>query len=118
MSRSDGCVQSRMQVVVTGVICLVCGVALLARVRGWWALENEWAWWPLGLVIPGILRLAAPTPRRSVCAALVWFAVAAALILANLGHLQLRARDLVPLALVAFGLRLLYRARTEPTGVR
>jgi hypothetical protein len=43
---------------------------------------------------------------------------AAALILANLGRLQLRARDLVPLALVAFGARLLYRARTAPKGAR
>jgi hypothetical protein len=118
MSRHQACAQSRLQVVVTGVIFLVCGVALLARLRGWWQLENEWAWWPLGLVIPGILRLAAPAPQRSVLAAFAWFAVAAALILANLGHLELRARDLVPLALVAFGVRLLYRARTETKGVR
>lgn len=118
MTRRHDCAQSRLQVLVTGVIFLVCGLALLARLRGWWVLENEWAWWPLGLVIPGILRLTAPAPQRSVFAAVVWFAVSAALVLANLGHLELRARDVVPLALVAFGLRLLYRARTEPKGIR
>jgi hypothetical protein len=118
MTRDKDCMQSRQQVLVTGVICLACGLALLARVRGWWVLENEWAWWPLGLTIPGILRLTAPAPRRSVVAACAWFAGAATLILANLGYLELRARDLVPLALVAFGLRLLYRARTQPKGAR
>ena len=113
MSTTHGCAQGRLQVVTTGVIFLVCGLALLARVRGWWALENEWAWWPLGLVIPGILRLTAPPPQRSLFGALGWFVTAAGLILANLGYLELRVRDLVPLALVAFGARLLYRARTE-----
>ena len=62
--------------------------------------------------------LTAPPPARSLFAAVGWAALAGGLILANLGHLELRARDLVPLALVAFGARLLYRARTEPKGVR
>jgi len=40
------------------------------------------------------------------------------LVLANLGYLHLRLRDLLPIALVAFGARLLYRARTSQGSAR
>jgi hypothetical protein len=112
------CATNRTHTVATGLMFLLSGAALWAGARGWYSFEQSWAWWPLGLLFPAVDRLTAPPPRRSMGAALVWAAMAAALILANLGHVELRARDLVPLALVAFGARLLYRARTAPKAVR
>ena len=64
MSR-HACTESRLQTVTTGVIFLTSGIALLTRARGWWQLENESAYWPIGFVIPGILTLVAPRPQRS-----------------------------------------------------
>ena len=61
MSR-HACTESRLQTVTTGVIFLTSGIALLTRARGWWQLENESAYWPIGFVIPGILTLVAPRP--------------------------------------------------------
>jgi hypothetical protein len=109
MSRT--CASTRTQTVVTGLMFLVSGAALWAGARGWYSFEESWAWWPLGFLFPAVHRLTAPPPARNLFAAAVWIAAAAGLILANLGYIHLRARDLVPLALVVFGLRLLYRAR-------
>ena len=91
---------------------LLSGAVLWAGARGWYSFEQSWAWWPLGFLFPAVNALASPPPRRNVFAAVGWIALAAGLVLANLGYLHLRLRDLVPLALVAFGARLLYRART------
>jgi hypothetical protein len=109
MSRK--CSSTRTQTVVTGLMFLASGLALWAGARGWYSPRDAWAWWPLGFLFPAVHRLTAPAPQRSLFAAALWLTAAAALILANLGHLQLRARDLIPLALVVFGVRLLYRAR-------
>jgi len=112
------CATSRTHTVATGLMFLLSGAVLWAGARGWYTFEQSWPWWPLGLLFPAVDRLAAPPPRRSVFAALAWAALAGGLILANLDHLELRVRDLVPLALVAFGARLLYRAWTVPEGAR
>lgn len=112
MSR-HACTESRLQTVTTGVIFLTSGIALLTRARGWWQLENESAYWPIGFVIPGILTLVAPRPQRSIATALGWFFAAAVLIAWNLRYIHLQMRDIVPIVLVAIGLRLLYRAGRE-----
>ena len=105
--------ETRLQIVTTGLLFLVSGVLLLTRARGWWQLQNEWAYWPLAFVLPGIHRLVAPPPERSVAAALGWFFTAAVLIAWNLRYIHLRMRDIVPLVCVAVGLRLLYNARRD-----
>ena len=103
--------ETRLQTVTTGVLLVVSGALLLTRARGWWQLQNEWAYWPIAFVFPGIQRLVAPPPERSAVAALTWFFTAAVLIAWNLRYIHLRMRDIVPLVFVAIGLRLLYKAR-------
>jgi hypothetical protein len=116
MSRS--CASTRTQTIATGLMFLVSGIVLLAGARGWYSLRDAWAWWPLVLLFPAVHRLTAAPPERSLFGAALWVAAAAALILSNLGQLQLRARDLIPLAFVVFGVRLLYRARSGEERMR
>jgi uncharacterized membrane protein HdeD (DUF308 family) len=112
MSR-HACAESRLQTVTIGVLFLVSGIAVLTRARGWWRLENEWAYWPIGFVVPAVLALVAPRHERSLVTALSWFFATAVLIAWNLRYIHLQMRDIVPLVLVAIGLRLLYRASRE-----
>ena len=111
MSRS--CAPTRAHTVITGLMFVIGGAVLWAGARGWYSLRDAWAWWPLAFLFPAVQRLTAPPIQRSIFAAAVWMVAAGALILANHGYLELRARDLIPLALVVFGARLLYRARYE-----
>ncbi len=118
MNRQQECGTSRVHAVTTGLMFVATGVVMLGVLRGWWVIDRYWAYWPLVFVFPAIGRLTAPVPERSVVAGLGWLALAAGLVGANLGILQLRIRDLVPLVLVAIGARLLYRARTEQERAR
>ena len=115
MSRRQ-CETNRVHTVLTGVILLLSGVALLGSLRGWWDLEPYWAYWPLVFVLPAISRLVGPD--RSLVAGLAWAGVAALLVSLNLGYVHLRLRDLVPLLLVGLGVRLLVRARAHAGGTR
>lgn len=105
------CATSRTHTVATGLMLLASGAAVWAGTHGWYSVEQSWAWWPLGFLFPAVDALTSPPPKRSLFAAAGWAALAAALILANLGHVELRGRDVLPVALVLFGLRLLYLAR-------
>lgn len=117
MSKAS-CATSRTHTVATGLMFLVSGAAVWAGTHGWYTVEQSRAWWPLGFVFPAVNALASPPPKRSLFAAAGWTALAGGLILANLGHLELRARDVVPIVLVIVGLRLLYRARVSPGSAR
>jgi hypothetical protein len=117
MSR-HACTTSRTHTVATGVLFLLSGVALWGGMHGWYTVEESWAWWPLVFLFPAVSALSSPPPKQNLFAAAGWAALAVGLILANLGHLQLRLRDLVPLAFVVVGARLLYRARVSRRNVR
>jgi hypothetical protein len=112
------CHSSRAHTVMTGVLLLLSGVALLAALRGWWEIERYAAFWPLVFLFPAVNRLMAPPEERSLAAGLAWMGVAALLISLNLGYVHLRLRDLLPLLLVGLGVRLLYRSRTHVGGTR
>lgn len=109
----DTCATSRLHTVATGLMFLASGAAVWAGTHGWYTVEQSWAWWPLGFLFPAVTALTSPPPKRSLFAAAAWTALAAGLILSNLGHLELRGRDIVPLVFVLVGLRLLYRARVS-----
>lgn len=117
MTARDCQPQTRLQVVTTGVVFLISGLAVWAGARGWYSMRDAWPWWPLGFVVPAVFRLTAPPPQRSVVAAAAWLSLAAVLIAMNLGHIHLRLRDVVPLVLVGIGLHMLYRA-TQRSGDR
>ena len=104
------CQTSRTHVVATGLMFLASGLGVWAGARGWYTFEQSWPWWPIGFLFPAVSALTVPPPRRNVGAALGWASLATGLILANLGYLPIRVRDVVPLILVAIGLRMLYRA--------
>ena len=110
------CGTNRAQTVVTGVILVLSGVALLGAVRGWRIIERYWAFWPLILLLPATNRLVGP--KRSLVGALAWTGVAGLLVSLNLGYVHVRLRDLVPLLLVGLGVRLLYRSRLHVGGTR
>ena len=112
------CNTSRSHTVMTGVIFLLSGVALLGALRGWWALERYWAYWPLVFLLPATNRLMGPPAERSVVAGVAWTGVAALLVSLNLGYVHVRLRDLVPLLLVGLGVRLLYRSNSHMRGTR
>jgi hypothetical protein len=103
----------RLGTFTTGVLFLLGGLAVWAGARGWYSWRDAWAWWPLWLAIPAVFKLTAPPPERHVAAGLAWLSLAAILIGMNLGYVEWRLRDLLPLLLVAIGLRLLYRARAH-----
>jgi len=107
---------NRVHTVLTGVMLMLSGVVLLGSLQGWWDIERYWAYWPLALLAPAITRLFGPD--RSVVASLAWAGVAALLVSLNFGYVHLRLRDLVPLLLVAFGVRLLFRSRAHAGGTR
>lgn len=117
MSR-HACRKSRAHTITTGLMFLVAGVVLLGLFRDWRLVERYWAFWPVVFVLPAIGRLTAPPPERSLVAGAGWLTLALGLVLANLGYLHLRIRDLVPLVLVLIGARLLWRARTTSERVR
>lgn len=117
MSERD-CATSRTHLFATGLMFLASGLALWAGARGWYSIQQSWAWWPLGFLYPAVNALTLPPPRRSILAALGWATLSGALILSNFGYLTLRLRDFVPLALVALGVRLLWRANTRRERVR
>lgn len=106
---------SRTHTVATGLMFLASGAAVWAGTHGWYTVEQSWAWWPLGFLFPAVNALTSPPPQRSLFAAAAWTALAVGLILANLGHVQLRVREALPLVLVLFGVRLLYLARWPGT---
>ena len=103
------CTHSRLYTVATGAMFIVSGAVVWAGARGWYSVHDAWAWWPLAFVFPAVHALTTPPPERSVVSGLSWLSLAAVLIAMNLGYVQLRVRDLMPLILVALGLRLLYR---------
>jgi len=105
------CATNRAHTVMTGVILVLSGVALLGALRGWWDIERYWAFWPLVFLLPATSRLVGP--ERNLVAGLAWAGAAGLLVSLNLGYVHLRLRDLVPLLLVGFGVRLLYRSRTH-----
>ena len=113
---SRHCATNRTHSVLTGVMLVLSGVALLGALRGWWDIERYGAFWPLVFLLPATSRLVGP--ERSLVAALAWAGVAALLVSLNLGYVHLRLRDLVPLLLVALGARLLYRSRAHLRGTR
>lgn len=107
---------NRAHTVLTGALLMLSGFALLGALQGWWDLDRYWAYWPLALLLPAISRLYGPD--RSVVASLAWAGAAALLVSLNFGYVHLRLRDLVPLLLVAFGVRLLVRSRAHAGGPR
>jgi hypothetical protein len=112
------CTTNRSHTVVTGVMFVLSGVVLLGALRGWWVVERYWAFWPLVFLLPAANRLVGPSDERNLVAALGWTGVAGLLVALNLGYVQLRMRDMVPLLLVGLGARLLYRSRTRARGLR
>lgn len=112
MSRKHGCKQTRLQVVTTGTMFVLSGVALWAGARGWYEfrIEQAWVWWPLGLLFPAAHTLTAPPPERSVVAGLAWLVAALVLVAANLGYLHLRLDNILALICLFAGGRLLYGA--------
>ncbi len=101
---------ARAQTVVTGVMLLVSGAVLWAGARGWYSIEQAWAWWPLGLLFPAVHRLTAPPPERRVFGGLAWLAAAAVLVAVNLGTVDLRLSDAVAIIFIIAGARLTYVA--------
>ena len=110
------CEPNRVHTVVIGLMLMLSGVVLLGALRGWWDIERYGAYWPLALLVPAFSRLFGSD--RNTVAALAWASVAVFLVSLNLGYVHLRLRDLVPLLLVVFGVRLLYRSRTHAGGTR
>lgn len=112
MTRKPGCEQTRLQVVTTGAMFVLSGLALWAGARGWYQfrLEQAWVWWPLGLLFPAAHALTAPRPERSLVAGLAWLAAAVVLVAANLGYVHLRLDNMLAVVFLAAGGRLLYGA--------
>lgn len=110
MSRTAKCEQTRLQVVTTGLLFLLCGVAVFAGARGWYDPRDAWAWWPLGFVFPAVHNLVSPPPQRNVFAGLAWIAAAVVLILDGLDIVNLRFTHMIAAALLVVGARMLYIA--------
>ena len=110
MSRTHRCEQTRLQVVTTGLLFLLCGAAVFAGARGWYDPRQAWAWWPLGFVFPAVHNLVSPPPPRNLFAGLAWIAAAVVLILDGLDMINLRFAHMIAAALVVVGARMLYIA--------
>ena len=117
MSRSGDCRQSRLQVVSTGLMFLLSGLAVLGGSRGWYSVRDAWRWWPVVFLFPAVQKLTAPPPERNVFAGVAWLTAGAVIILANLDVIDLRFSHVLATALVATGLRMLWIA-TRETGAR
>ena len=72
MSRSGDCRQSRLQVVSTGLMFLLSGLAVLGGSRGWYSVRDAWRWWPVVFLFPAVQKLTAPPPERNVFAGVAW----------------------------------------------
>jgi hypothetical protein len=102
---------NRVHTVLTGVMLVLSGVVLLGAMRDWRIVERYWAFWPLMLLLPATGRFFGQ--NRSLVAGTAWAGVAALLVSVNLGYVHVRVQDLLPLLLVAFGIRLLLRSRAR-----
>ncbi|BCS33463.1 hypothetical protein TBR22_A26900 [Luteitalea sp. TBR-22] len=117
MSRHE-CRSTRGQTIVTGLMFLMSGVALLGVMRGWWVVERYWDYWPLVFVFPAINKLMGPPPERHLVAGLAWLGLAVALLGRNLGWVHWQARTAAPVLLVVAGSRLIYLAVTRNRSLR
>lgn len=117
MTSEHGCEQTRLQVVSTGVLFLLSGLAVFGGARGWYDPRQAWAWWPLGFIFPAVHNLVAPPPQRNVFAGLAWLGAGAVLILVGLEIIDIRFTHMLAAGLVAVGGRMLYIA-TRDAGAR
>lgn len=103
------CARGPVHTVTTGLMFVITGVVLLGVMRGWWAVEEYWQYWPLVFVLPAVSRLAA----GQLFAGLAWLAFVALLLAHTFGVLEWTPRLIGPLVLIVGGSRLLYLAVTR-----
>ena len=107
---SRRCRETCLQTVTTGALFVASGMVVWGGARGWYSLRDVWVWWPLAFVFPALHALTAPPPMRSIFGGFAWLGLAAVLIAANLGHLQLRFEFVLSILCLIAGARLLYVA--------
>jgi predicted membrane protein len=95
---------------VVGAVIVLLGFLLLLSNMGVFYIRDFWQYWPLALVALGIARIA----ERRTPTAMAWGGLIALigvlLLLDSLDILVVDARIIWPLAIIAFGLMMLWRA--------
>jgi hypothetical protein len=99
---------------VLGLAILLFGTLITLDNFGWleFSVDSYRSYWPLVFVVIGLVKLSQVREGTSTLGGFIWIIVGSVLLSRNLGWIQFSIRDLFPLALVAIGGFLVWRALT------
>lgn len=105
---------------VLGLAILLFGTLITLDNFGWleFSVRSYRSYWPLVFVVIGLVKLSQVREGTSTVGGFIWIIAGSLLLSRNLGLIYISFRDLLPLALVAFGGLLVWRALTGHTGPR
>ena len=92
---------------MVGLLVVAVGVLLLLDTLG--LVEDPLRFWPLFLIVLGIIKLRSTEPSARVIGSML-IAVGALFLISNLGYFRVRVRDLWPLAIIFMGGAVMWRA--------
>jgi predicted membrane protein len=104
---------------VPGFLLVIIGTLILLDHMGILRIHNLWSFWPVILIVVGLLRLQESCNRGI---GVLLMLVGTLFLLSNLGYLRLSAADFWPIVLIAIGLGLMWgrfqlpRIPTAPGG--
>ncbi|WP_338844559.1 DUF5668 domain-containing protein [Massilia sp. W12] len=105
--------QGLLQQIFIGLIIMAVGVIYLFDNFGWWDAGAIFHYWPVLLIVLGVIKLQEDAPNKSYFTGAALIAVGAVLTMNRLGWLSFSWKIIWPLMFMLGGLALIVRAVTD-----